>query len=189
MDARLCGLITKVEVRLSQKDKTPWARMTLEDMTGSIEALVFQPLYGELPRPLAVGDVVVVSGQIDLRDEQPKLRTSQVLWLPEACEQLLTTLVLRLPLGDWLDPARWAQLRELVMDTPGPVKLRLLCTRANGAENDSIELAPADHYGVMWTPELRAKLDGFLGADSYELRAKPTIARAKRKPWQQRGTS
>jgi DNA polymerase-3 subunit alpha len=189
MDARLCGLITKVEVRLSQKDKTPWARMTLEDMTGSIEALVFQPLYGELPRPLAVGDVVVVSGQIDLRDEQPKLRTSQVLWLPEACEQLLTTLVLRLPLDDWLDPARWAQLRELVMDTPGPVKLRLLCTRANGAENDSIELAPADHYGVMWTPELRAKLDEFLGADSYELRAKPTIARAKRKPWQQRGTS
>jgi DNA polymerase-3 subunit alpha len=187
MDARLCGLITKVEVRLSQKDKTPWARMTLEDMTGSIETLVFQPLYGELPRALTIGDVVIVSGQIDLRDEQPKLRAAQVLWLEEACDQLLTTLVLRLPIDDWRDKSRWEQLRELVMDAPGPVKLRLVCTRSNGMGNASIELAPADHYGVMWTGELRAKLEDFIGPDSYYLRAKTQIVRAKRKPWQQRG--
>jgi DNA polymerase-3 subunit alpha len=44
VDTRLCGIISKFEVRLSQKDKTPWAKAVLEDLTGSMEFLVFQPL-------------------------------------------------------------------------------------------------------------------------------------------------
>ena len=50
--------------------------------------------------------------------------------------QLLRELVLRLPLDDWLDPERWAHLRELVMDAPGPVKLRLVCSRATAARQN-----------------------------------------------------
>lgn len=188
VDTRLCGLVTKVEVRLSQKDKTPWARLVLEDLTGSIEVLVFQPLYGELSRPLNVGDVLVISGSLNRRDDQPAVRAAQVLWIPEACEQLLRELVLHLPLEDWLDPARWTALRELVMDAPGPVKLRLVCSRAHGGgERSSVELAPADHYGVAWTPEFKARMEIFLGGARYELRATNQIARQKRKVWERRG--
>ncbi len=187
IDTRLCGLITKVEVRLSQKDKTPWAKMTLEDLTGSLEVLVFQPLYGALSQPLAVGEVVAVSGSVDRRDDAPKLRASQVLWLPEAHDQLLRELVLHLPLEDWLDSARWTQLRELVMDAPGPVKLRLVCSRGNGDERATIELAPADHYGVAWTADFRTRLETFLRGARYQLRATREIVRAKRKAWAQRG--
>ena len=42
------------------------------------------------------------------------------------------------------------------MDAPGPVKLRLVCSRANGGgARQQIELAPADHYGVVWTPDFK----------------------------------
>ena len=117
----------------------------------------------------------------------PSFRAAQVLWLPEAHEQLLRELVLHLPLEDWLDPARWTHLRELVMDAPGPVKLRLVCSRVNGGgERSSVELAPADHYGVAWTPEFKTRLETFLGGAHYELRANPQIARQKRKSWEQR---
>jgi DNA polymerase-3 subunit alpha len=182
IDTRLCGLITKVEIRTTQKDKKPWARVMLEDLTGALEVLVFPDNYAALPRPLNVGDVMVVAGQLDRRDEQPKIRATQLLWLPEAHEQLLRELVLHLPLEDWIDPARWAQLRELVMDVPGPVKLRLLCSRAGS----SIELAPADHYGVAWTPEFKTGLETFLRGARYELRATTQVTRPKRKNWQQR---
>jgi len=140
-----------------------------------------------VPRPLGVGDVVVVSGQLDRRDDQPKLRAAQVLWLPEAYEQLLRELVLHLPLEDWPDTSRWTQLRELVMDAPGPMKLRLVCSRVNGGgERSSIELEPADHYGVIWTPEFKTRLETFLHGARYELRATTQIARQKKKAWQQR---
>jgi DNA polymerase-3 subunit alpha len=189
IDTRLCGLVTKVEIRTTQKDKKPWARVTFEDQTGSLEVLVFPDTYAALPRPLNVGDVVAISGQLDRREDQPKLRAVEVLWLPEAHEKLLRELVLHLPLEDWLEPARWGQLRELVMDVPGPVKLRLVCSRANGGgegERASIELAPADHYGVAWTPEFKGRLESFLGGARYELRASTQLTRQKPKRWQQR---
>jgi DNA polymerase-3 subunit alpha len=186
VDTRLCGLITKVEVRVTKEGKKPWARVTFEDLTGSIEVMVFPDTYAALPQALAVGDVMVICGQLDRRDDAPKLRATQLQTLAEACDQLLTALVLRLPLDDWLDPARWAQLRELVMDAPGPVKLRLVCSRSSGEE---IELAPADHYGVTWTAELRAKLEAFLGSAAYELRAKTQLVRPKRKTWPQRASA
>jgi DNA polymerase-3 subunit alpha len=189
IDTRLCGLVTKVEVRTTQKDKKPWARVTFEDLTGALEVLVFPDTYASLPKALTVGEVMVISGQLDRRDDAPKLRAVQVLSLPEAHEQLLRELVLRLPLEDWLDPARWAHLRELLMDTPGPVKLRLVCIRSTGGESSSIELAPADHYGVTWTSELKAKLETFLNGATYELRATTQIARQKRKAWQQRAAA
>ncbi len=150
-------------------------------------ALVFPDTYAALPRPINVGDVVVISGSLSRRDDQPAFRAAQVLWLAEAYDQLLQGLVLHLPLEDWLDSSRWANLRELVMDAPGPVKLRLVCSRLNGGgERSSIEIAPADHYGVAWTPEFKTRMETFLGGAHYELRANPQIARQKRKPWENR---
>jgi hypothetical protein len=76
------------------------------------------------------------------------------------------------------------------MDAPGPVKLRLVCSRLNngvgGGERSSVELAPADHYGVVWTPEFKARLETFLGGAHYKLRATTQIARQKRKIWERR---
>jgi DNA polymerase III subunit alpha len=185
IDSRLCGLVTKVEVRTTKEGKKPWARVTLEDLSGSIEVLVFPDTYSALPRPLDVGEVLVVSGSLNRRDDQPAFRASQVLWLPEAYDQLLRELVLQLPLEDWLDPVRWSDLRELVMEAPGPVKLRLACSRANGdGKRSAVELAPADHYGVAWTPEFKARMETFLGGAHYQLRATTQIVRQKKKPWQ-----
>jgi hypothetical protein len=106
--------------------------------------------------------------------------------LGEAHDQLLRELVLNISLEDWLDAGRWAQLRELVMDEPGPVKLRLVCSRATAPESGRIELAPADHYGVAWTPTFRLRLEKFLGGARYELRATSQLARSRRKSWPQR---
>jgi hypothetical protein len=72
------------------------------------------------------------------------------------------------------------------MDEPGPVKLRLVCSRAGAPESGRIELAPADHYGVAWTPPFRSRLEKFLGGARYELRATSQLVRQRRKSWPQR---
>ena len=55
--------------------------MTFEDLTGAMEVLVFPDTYAALPQALNAGDVMVISGQLDRRDEQPKLRATQLLSL------------------------------------------------------------------------------------------------------------
>jgi len=193
VETRLCGLVTKVEVRNTKETKKPWARVVLEDLSGSIEVMVFPDTYAALPRPISVGEVVVISGSLDRRDDAPKVKAVQVLSLPEAYEQLLQEIVLHLPVEDWADPSRWTGLRELVMDAPGPVKLRLICSRGpadgsnGGTERECLELAPADHYGVTWTPPFKTQMEKFLTGTRYELRANPAIARQKRRSWERRG--
>jgi len=79
-------------------------------------------------------------------------------------------------------------LRELVMDAPGPVKLRFICTSDfGGGEPRSIEIAPAAHYGVAWSPEFKKRLEAFLAGATYDLHATQQIVRQKRKPWERRG--
>jgi DNA polymerase-3 subunit alpha len=185
LDTRVCGLVSKVEVRMTKETKKPWARLVFEDLSGSsMEVMLFPDAYAALTRSVAAGDVVVISGSLDRRDDIPKLKAAQVLSLAEAYEQLLQQVVLHLPLEDWLDPSRWTGLRELVMDAPGPVKLRLVCSRG---DRERVELAPADHYGVAWTPEFRGRMETYLGGARYELRANPAIVRAKRRSWERRG--
>ena len=187
IDTRLCGLVTKVEVRVTKETKKPWARVTLEDQTSALEVMVFPDNYAALPRPLASGEVIVISGQLDRRDDQPKLRAAQILWLPEAYDQLLRELAVHVRLEEWPDNSRLMQLRELVMDAPGPVKLRLVCSRQNGGEHrHTVELAPADHYGVTWSSNFKTRLETFLAGSPYELRATTQIARQKKPRWQQR---
>ena len=169
---------------MTKETKKPWARLTFEDLSGSMEVMLFPDAYAALTRSITPGEVIVISGSLDRRDDTPKLKAAQVLSLAEAYDQLLQQVVLHLPLEDWLDPARWTGLRELVMDAPGPVKLRIVCSRG---DRERVELAPADHYGVAWTPEFRGRMEGFLGGARYELRADPTIARAKRRSWERRG--
>ena len=85
-----------------------------------------------------------------------------MLWLPEAYEQLLRELVLHLPLEDWLEPARWTAVARTRHGAPGSGEIAAGLLAVNGGgERSQVELAPADHYGVVWTPEFKSRLRVF----------------------------
>ncbi|TXL62853.1 DNA polymerase III subunit alpha [Aeromicrobium terrae] len=65
---RLCGLVTGVQRKLSRKGDT-WATITLEDLEGSVDVMVFPAAY-QLAAPALVPDtVVVVKGRVRRSDE------------------------------------------------------------------------------------------------------------------------
>ena len=188
-DVRLCGLVSRVEIRISQKDKRPWAKVLFEDRTGEMEVLFFADSYAALSRAPIVGEVAIITGEVDRRDEQPKVRGNTLQPLNTACEMLLHELRLNLPFENWREPKRWDDLRELLMDAPGPVKLRILCTTEDGKK---CEFLPAMHYGVTWTTAFKKKLTQFLemGCDitsEYGLIAEPPKV-AKKKRWSNNGS-
>ena len=134
-ETRLAGLLVKTDVLVSKKDKKPWARYTFEDQSGATEVLVFPDTYAGLTRSLAAGEVVVIAGSVDLRDDKPKLRATQVLALEEARTSLYQTFVLDLSLGEW-NSERLGKLQSLVAQHPGNTRLILRCMNAGGAAVD-----------------------------------------------------
>ncbi len=69
---QLMGMVANVHTIITKKGD-PMAFVTIEDLSGSIEVVVFPRLYEET-KPIWVEDqLVVVKGKVDVRDERPTL--------------------------------------------------------------------------------------------------------------------
>lgn len=67
--------------RLSTKSGKAMATFRLEDMTGSLDVLVFPQLYERIYTEAGNDRVVVVKGRLDSTEEEKKLLASQIRWL------------------------------------------------------------------------------------------------------------
>ncbi|MCU1675983.1 MAG: polymerase subunit alpha, partial [Frankiales bacterium] len=74
---RICGLITGVQRRMSKKGDT-WASVTIEDLEGGVEVMVFPGAY-QLAMPVLVPDtIVVIKGRIRRKDDGVELNALEV---------------------------------------------------------------------------------------------------------------
>src|SRR5690606_25095317 len=73
----LAGLISTVDRRYSKAGK-PWAKITLEDMTGSVEVLFFGEVYQTYSSMLIEDQVAVVRGRVRKRDDSVELQAIEV---------------------------------------------------------------------------------------------------------------
>jgi DNA polymerase-3 subunit alpha len=94
---RICGLITGVQRRMSKKGDS-WASITIEDLEGGIEVMVFPGAY-QLAMPVLISDtVVVVKGRIRRKDEGIELNAVEVT-MPAMSSRPEAPLVVSLPVA------------------------------------------------------------------------------------------
>jgi len=87
MNLTLCGVISIVREKLT-KNGQRMAFITIEDLTGSIECLIFPKTYDMAKAFLAEDTVVCVSGRLSMREEEePKLVVNQIQLLSEAVKK------------------------------------------------------------------------------------------------------
>jgi DNA polymerase-3 subunit alpha len=122
---RMAGVVTAVEVRLTQKDKRPYARVMLEDKTGRMEVMIFPDLYRESGTFLKVGTPLVVGGSVDTdAEERIRLRTSECVTLESAVVKWVTHIHLA-PSREQLAGEAMAKVKEIVAGQAGEVPIRL----------------------------------------------------------------
>ncbi|PYK42556.1 MAG: DNA polymerase III subunit alpha, partial [Verrucomicrobia bacterium] len=66
---RVAGAITQVDKKFTRKEAKPFAVVWLEDLTGTLELVIWNELYLECAEKLVPGNVIGVRGKLDLRDE------------------------------------------------------------------------------------------------------------------------
>ncbi|NLW59059.1 MAG: hypothetical protein GX073_01785 [Firmicutes bacterium] len=72
--------------RMTTKSGRTMATFTLEDLSETIEVLVFPQLYEKIAQEAANDRVVLVKGRIEADDEDRKFLAQQIRWLPERSE-------------------------------------------------------------------------------------------------------
>jgi len=163
---RVGAIVTAVK-EISTKSGDRMAFVTLEDLTGSIEAVVFPDVYRSSMLHLAKDSAVLVKGQVDLaEDGAAKLLVSEVR--PLALSGNGGTPLVEVTLGG--DAATSEALRRLegiLRAHPGNAALRLHLDLPDGKR---VTIAPATSLSVTPDEKLRQALEAEFGVGCLTLR-------------------
>jgi len=118
----VAGLVSAVDRRYSKAGK-PWAKITLEDMTGSVEVLFFGEVYQAYASMLVADQVAVVKGRVRKRDDSVELQAVEVS-LPDTSLAPEAPVQLQVP-ASRCTPTVAERLREVLSSHPGGTEVHV----------------------------------------------------------------
>ncbi len=150
------GLVTSVQRKITKRGDS-WATITLEDLDGAIEVLLFPSTY-QLASTLLVEDSILrIKGALSRDKDQPELRAQEVT-LPDLSGGPSGPVVISLP-STRCTPPTVAQLRDVLGTHPGVTEVRL---RLLSREKTTV-MRLDDRLRVTPSPALFADLKQLLG--------------------------
>jgi len=157
-EVRICGIVASLKELLTKKgDRMGFA--TLEDLTGSVEVVVFPEVYAQSSELLKGEEPLLVSGTVDQGEKASKILASSVQLLREVSEKETRTVNVTIR-GDQVDPSRLESLKEVLQRHQGGCRSRLhlvlpdLCTAV-------LRLPESCHLAA--TEGLSLEVEGLLG--------------------------
>jgi DNA polymerase-3 subunit alpha len=148
-EVKLCGIIASVKSMLTKKGDR-MAYVTLEDLQGTAEIIVFPDLFKTAGDLVAPEQLVRITGTIDRGDKGTKLRGSKIEPLADVQKQAVKRVQIRL--ADRPDvPDQLLRLRDIFQRHPGgtTVCLTVLVDAALEAETAPLPnwtVSPSEHF-------------------------------------------
>ena len=155
------GSLADVAKKYTKKDGKPFAIIVLEDLSGSVEAMVWNEVFTKSIKLLEPGQMVVINGKVDRRNEELRVVVNEVspLRIPKPVEAPKAPLRLRFEMES-VQSDELGALRDILAASPGDCPVELEFRRADG-HRLLIQAGPS--HRVRRTPELEARLAGLLG--------------------------
>lgn len=154
------GAIVTAIKEINTKNGDRMAFVTLEDMQGSVEAVVFPDLYRSSLLHLAKDSVLLVKGQVDIGEETVKLLLSEVQPLSLSGHGGLPLVEVTLA-GDAASPEGLRRLKAILEMHAGASPWRLHLQLPEGGR---VTIAPSPALTVAADDSLRQDLEAAFGA-------------------------
>jgi len=136
------------------------ASFLLEDLEGTVEALVFPETYRKVAGRLADDQVVLVKGKAETLDEgKSRLLVSEVLPLEQAKLADARYVTIRVPMSAW-DRSKGERLRDILGSHRGECPVTLELFRPGSY---AVALAPNAHFRVRPDAALKEEVEALLG--------------------------
>jgi DNA polymerase-3 subunit alpha len=150
------GLITSVQRKITKRGDS-WAMLSLEDLDGAIDVLLFPSAYQLAAPHLAEDAIITVKGRLSRSKDQPEIH-GQEISVPDLTDGPSGPVVISVPSTRCTAPVV-EQLKDVLSTHPGvtEVQLRLL-TRAS-----TTVMRVDDRLRVTPSPALFADLKQLLG--------------------------
>ena len=162
---KLAGAIVQIEKKFTKREGKPFAVVWLEDLTGTLEVVLWNEVYNEVALILTLGRVAVLKGTIEKRDEAVRATAQKLIMLtPEKAASAVASagtqasdVLLHFAPGATSEELR--EVRELLASSPGPRRVQLVFGRPGG---DALRVDAGADFCVNLTRELEQKLARWL---------------------------
>jgi DNA polymerase-3 subunit alpha len=150
------GLVTSVQRKITKRGDA-WAMITLEDLEGAVDVLLFPNAYQSASMLLNEDAILTVKGRLSRSKDQPELHGLDVS-VPDLAQGPAGPVVVTLP-STRCTPPVVEQLKEVLGTHPGVTEVRLrLMTKTS-----TTVMRLDDHLRVSTSPSLYADLKALLG--------------------------
>jgi DNA polymerase III subunit alpha len=128
---QVAGSISAFDKKHTRKDGKPFAILTIEDFTGSVEVMVWNEVFAKAAKEIDKGKIVAVAGKMDKREESIRLVANEIE--PITRRKAVKALTIDIPM-EKADEERLIAIRELVGQFPGMQPLYLRFRTSDGRE-------------------------------------------------------
>jgi DNA polymerase III subunit alpha len=120
---RVCGIVSGLKELITKKGDR-MAFVSLEDLSGSVELVVFPEVYAASMEMIKGDDPLLVTGELDVGEEACKVLVSEVVLLKEIKETMARTVHIRLTTPG-LEEGQMRQLKGIVQRYRGGCDVQL----------------------------------------------------------------
>jgi len=156
-EIKICGLVSQLKEIMTKKGDR-MAFLTLEDMKGFVEVILFPEVFKNALPHMRGGDPLCVRGTLDLSEEHLKVKASEVWALSEPSASSIKDLHLKIPLA-LLIPSQLEDLKGLLVENRGPAKVFLHLI--DGKQQETV-VALSDQYSVDPSQQFQSHLKDLL---------------------------
>ncbi len=145
-EVQVAGLIGKARHTVTKKNSERMAILTIEDLSGSYEVLVFPQAYAKCRDLLEEDKAVVIKGRISVKEDNPKVLANEVFLLESVQEKKPKAVQVRVAANGAMRNSL-ERLRDICLKSPGACPVYLHLTLATGQKvllqaGDSLKVSP-----------------------------------------------
>jgi len=149
-EVKICGLVSGLKEIVTKKGDR-MAFLTLEDIKGFVEIILFPEVFKAALPSLRSGDPLLIKGTLDLSEDHVKIKATQVHALSELPLSSKNPLHLRILISQ-LAPSQLTDLRDIIVANRGPSQVLLHFMEKNSRE---VVVALSDQYTVDPSQDFR----------------------------------
>ena len=158
---RLGGIIRTFKMHLTKKREEKMAFLSLEDLEGMTEVIVFPRLFEQSRKYIREDALIFVVGRLDLKNDKPKIIAEGIVPLNKVVECFTDTVQIDMP-GFSLEDDKLDKLKKILLAYPGKAKVFL---RVENKDKKKVKLLVNSLVKVAPTEDLEREIDSLLGGD------------------------
>jgi DNA polymerase-3 subunit alpha len=125
------GIITKVKFTTTRRTNEKMAIMTLEDLEGTVEVLVFPATFSKCGMLVKQDAMVFVKGRTNLREEEPKIVANEIVALDSVRSKYTKAVLIDLVMAG-LEKQALETLKKVLSRYPGKIPVYLNFLKPDG---------------------------------------------------------